>query len=97
MFRDLISSAVCDIAEHIADETVSINGHSVGAIVSNRTGESAGLSIDVSSDVSQVIILSADAERIGLAIGMDVELRDKRMFVKDFSKDDWGWTTVELS
>lgn len=98
MFRDLIRSAVADIAEHIANEPLSINGQSLkGRIVDEDVTGSGGGVVDVTSTNAQVDILTADADRIGLTPGMDVDYRGMRRIVRDFRKDNYGWTTIELS
>lgn len=95
-FRDLISDAMDEISESIANEPIVINGRLVFGATSSATALSSGLSVQVAAEDSQVTIRTNDADSIGLAQGMSVEFRGKDRTVRDFSRDDWGWTIVEL-
>lgn len=97
MFRDLIRSAVNDIAEHIANEPLSINGQPLTGRIVDETVTSGGGTVDVISQNARVDIRTLDADRIGLTEGMDVEYRGVRRAVRDFSHDNYGWTTIEIS
>jgi hypothetical protein len=96
MFRDLISSAVLEIAEHILNEPLTINGQPLRGDVKTESSISNGMTVDVRSVNIRIVILTSDAERIQITEGMDAEFRKERRTVREFFKDDYGFTTIEL-
>lgn len=95
-FRDIAGVAVENIATHLG-ESVTVDGHCVRGIPRMGTTVSGALSgVQVSSTDATVAILNVDADRIGVRKGIEVMTRNKLWKVRDFSRGNSGWTTLEL-
>ena len=95
-FREIREVAVEQIATHLG-EAVTLDGHCVRGIPRIGTAISGALAgAQVRSTDASVSILNVDADRLGLRKGMDVELREKKWTVRDFSRGNSGWTLLEL-
>lgn len=95
-FRDIREVAVEAIATHLG-EAVTVDGHCVRGMPRIGTSVSGALSgVQVASKDATVAILNVDADRIGVRKGMEVSLRGNLWKVRDFTRGNSGWTTLDL-